>query len=212
MPNISRPPRRTLRFPAGRRLIREHAPLRAAPSQEPGAVVSERCRQSSGRHDRSQWQARAWRCSKSDARPRTMIPPVPRKHPRRTHMAEPPIHDTLNAAREHHQAGRLQEAEVLYRQVLGKNPDQPDALHGLGTLARTGWSKRHCTESHRTGGEARASVAAYQHSYGEMCLAVGQPNQAMAAFRRALQLAGSRPESHVGLGIALAPQPARLRN
>lgn len=119
-------------------------------------------------------------------------------------MPEPTFQDTLNAAREHQEAGRLQEAETLYRQVLGKNPDQPEALHGLGTLARQAGRNDLALKLLGRAAQLAPSVAAYQHSYGEMCLAVGQPNQAMPAFRRALGLAGSRPESHVGLGIALA--------
>jgi predicted TPR repeat methyltransferase len=118
-------------------------------------------------------------------------------------MAEPTIHDALNAAREHHQAGRLQEAEVLYRQVLDRNPDQPDALHGLGTLARQAGRNDMALKLIGRAAQLAPWVAAYQHSYGEMCLAVGKPSQAVDAFRRALQLPGSRPESHVALGIAL---------
>jgi Flp pilus assembly protein TadD len=35
----------------------------------------------------------------------------------------------------HHRAGRLAEAEKIYRQVLMVHPDHPEALHLLGTLA-----------------------------------------------------------------------------
>ena len=35
----------------------------------------------------------------------------------------------------HHQAGRLAEAEALYRKVLATTPDHPSALHMLGVLA-----------------------------------------------------------------------------
>ena len=37
---------------------------------------------------------------------------------------------------QHHQAGRLAEAEQLYRQVLEQSPDHSQALHLLGMLAR----------------------------------------------------------------------------
>ena len=42
---------------------------------------------------------------------------------------------TLTEALEHHKAGRLAEAESLYRAVLARQPGHPDALHLLGTLA-----------------------------------------------------------------------------
>src|SRR5690349_5398119 len=35
----------------------------------------------------------------------------------------------------HHQAGRLNDAEMVYRRVLAEQPDNPDALHLLGVLA-----------------------------------------------------------------------------
>ncbi len=41
----------------------------------------------------------------------------------------------LRAAIQHHQAGRLGQAEALYRQVLQAQPQNPDALHLLGVIA-----------------------------------------------------------------------------
>src|SRR5712671_1187724 len=49
------------------------------------------------------------------------------------------ISNALRHATALHQAGRLDEAERLYRQVLGAVPGQADALHLLGVLmAQTG--------------------------------------------------------------------------
>jgi predicted O-linked N-acetylglucosamine transferase (SPINDLY family) len=41
----------------------------------------------------------------------------------------------LQQALAHHQAGRLPEAEALYREILQASPDHPDALHLMGALA-----------------------------------------------------------------------------
>ena len=41
----------------------------------------------------------------------------------------------LQLALQHHRAGRLAEAEPIYRQVLARQPDHPDALHLLGLIA-----------------------------------------------------------------------------
>lgn len=46
-----------------------------------------------------------------------------------------PISKLIQTAMEHHQAGRLPEAEAIYQQVLQVVPDHPDALHLLGVLA-----------------------------------------------------------------------------
>ncbi len=41
----------------------------------------------------------------------------------------------LAAAVQHHQAGRLERAEALYRKFVKKAPGDPDALHLLGVIA-----------------------------------------------------------------------------
>ncbi len=45
------------------------------------------------------------------------------------------ISEALAIAVGHHQSGRLQAAEQIYRQVLAVAPNQVDAIHLLGVLA-----------------------------------------------------------------------------
>ena len=54
------------------------------------------------------------------------------------------IEQAMQIALGHHQAGRLAEAEAIYRQVLAQFPDHADALHLLGVLAArwAGWMDR----------------------------------------------------------------------
>ncbi len=40
--------------------------------------------------------------------------------------------DALKLAVSHHQAGQLQQAERIYREILSHEPHNPDALHLLG--------------------------------------------------------------------------------
>ena len=44
------------------------------------------------------------------------------------------VSEVLQIALNHHQAGRLQEAEHLYREILFVDPQHPDALHYLGLV------------------------------------------------------------------------------
>ena len=45
------------------------------------------------------------------------------------------IEQALQRAVEAHKAGKLQDAEVLYRAILQAQPKHPDANHNLGVLA-----------------------------------------------------------------------------
>ena len=45
------------------------------------------------------------------------------------------IPHAIQAALVHHQAGRLPQAEAIYRQILQVAPNSPDALHFLGVIA-----------------------------------------------------------------------------
>ena len=45
------------------------------------------------------------------------------------------ISEALAIAIQHHQAGRLQAAEQIYRQILAAEPNHADALHLLGVIA-----------------------------------------------------------------------------
>ncbi|MDP9132189.1 MAG: tetratricopeptide repeat protein, partial [Nitrospirota bacterium] len=61
----------------------------------------------------------------------------------------------LREAQVHHQSGRLDEAERIYRQILDRVPAQPEALHGLGLLTyrrgnitdAMGWLAQACMAS-----------------------------------------------------------------
>src|SRR5579862_3985322 len=50
-------------------------------------------------------------------------------------MSQMNIQQALNVALEHHRAGRLHEAEKIYRQILAQQPRHAEALHLLGVIA-----------------------------------------------------------------------------
>jgi Flp pilus assembly protein TadD len=45
------------------------------------------------------------------------------------------ISEALTIAIQHHQAGRLQAAEQIYRQILAVEPNHAEAVHLLGVIA-----------------------------------------------------------------------------
>ena len=50
-------------------------------------------------------------------------------------MAALTLEQVFPLALGHHQAGRLAEAEAMYRQILAVHPNHAEALHLLGVLA-----------------------------------------------------------------------------
>ena len=55
-------------------------------------------------------------------------------------MDQASIQQAMQRAVEHHRAGRLSEAEAIYRDVLVAQPQQADALYLLGLIA---WQTDH---------------------------------------------------------------------
>jgi tetratricopeptide (TPR) repeat protein len=109
----------------------------------------------------------------------------------------------LDQALAHHQAGRLNEAEALYRQILQADPEQPDALHWLGVVALQ-------RGQHEAAvgliGQALAHRPDYVAAYNNLALALqaqGALDRAVVVHRRALSLAPEDPELHLNLGLAL---------
>jgi len=112
------------------------------------------------------------------------------------------ISAALHHAIEHHKAGRLPEAERLYRAILQADPRQPDAHHNLGQLARQVGQPRAALPHLKAALEAKPEVAQYWLS---LIAALIECNEVQAA-RSLLDQARSR-----GLnGAALEALDARL--
>jgi predicted O-linked N-acetylglucosamine transferase (SPINDLY family) len=118
-------------------------------------------------------------------------------------MTEITIDQALQTALEHHGAGRLAEAEAIYRQILARFPNHADALNLLGVLA--------CQTDHPEAaieliGRAIAinpAVADYQSNLGEAYRRSGRWDEAIVHLRRALELSSDQPGAENNLGLAL---------
>ncbi|RDU98387.1 tetratricopeptide repeat protein [Trinickia dinghuensis] len=108
----------------------------------------------------------------------------------------------LNAALEHHQAGRLADAKALYSRILAKQPKHPDALHFMGLLAcQIGQSEAGITLM-------RESIAAhaspiYYNNLGNALRDARKLDDAVIAYRRAVELKPDYADAHNNLGNAL---------
>ncbi len=112
----------------------------------------------------------------------------------------------LRSALEHHQAGRLREAEALYRQILASSPDHPDALHMLGLLAHQAGHNEAAVELIGQALRLTPAHAPCHSNLGNAQQALGRLDEAVASFRRALDLDPTLVEAHSNLGSALLAQ------
>lgn len=103
-------------------------------------------------------------------------------------LATPPLREVLALALEHHQAGRLDEAEGLYRRVLDVLPGDSDALHLLGVLSR---QRRRFDEAIALIGRAIAiapKAAAFHNNLANTYREAGRVDEAIDSYRAALAL------------------------
>ncbi|MDP6573508.1 MAG: tetratricopeptide repeat protein [Rhodospirillales bacterium] len=109
----------------------------------------------------------------------------------------------MQQALAHHQAGRLDEAERLYGEVLAAHPDNADALFYMGAAAyQTGRAER-AAEFMGRAVELAPANAAYVGALGVAKTALGLADDAVACYRRALELDPAAADVHYNLGNAL---------
>ena len=117
------------------------------------------------------------------------------------------VSEALAAAIKHHQAGRRQAAEQIYRQILEIDPRQPDATHLLGVIAFETRSLHELAIEHiQRAIRLTGTVSAFHNTLGEVYRAAGKLTEAVACYRRALKLQRDYAEAHSNLGCALQDQ------
>ncbi|WP_454017561.1 tetratricopeptide repeat protein [Azospirillum sp. Marseille-Q6669] len=121
--------------------------------------------------------------------------------------------DVLDAAVNHHMAGRLAEAAQDYRVVLAVEPAQPDALHLLGVAEAQRGVHAAAAALIARSLRLRPDAAAPWGNLGGALRALGAAERADAALARALVLDPASPDALTNLGSvrhALADYPAAL--
>jgi tetratricopeptide (TPR) repeat protein len=113
------------------------------------------------------------------------------------------IREDLVAAVGHHQAGRLADAEGLYRKVLERVPGHPDALHFLGLLAQQCGQPAAAVELISAALRTIPNHAPCHLHLGLALEALGRHAEALASYRRAKELDPQFPEAHNNEGTVL---------
>jgi len=113
------------------------------------------------------------------------------------------IDEALRLGVEHHQAGRLAEAEGIYRQILTVNPRHADALHLMGVLAHQAGKSEAAVGMIRRAIEINPGSAVYYSNLGEACRAAGRIGEAVEACRKAVEMRPDYARGWGNLGAAL---------
>lgn len=104
------------------------------------------------------------------------------------------IDDAFQRGFAHHQAGRLQDAENIYRQILNANPNHPETLNFLGLLGHT---SGHNAKALDLVERALTIRPDYTHAHihkGIILNALGQKYDALASFEAARKIEPNAPE------------------
>lgn len=117
-----------------------------------------------------------------------------------------PILQTLQAALAHHQAGRLPQADVIYRQILQAEPNHPDALHFSGLIAHQTGKDEIAIELIRKALSFRPDDTDAHYNLGIVFHEHGKLGDAAASYRSALALTPDYADAHNNLGNVLKDQ------
>jgi tetratricopeptide (TPR) repeat protein len=110
------------------------------------------------------------------------------------------IPQAIELAIQHHQDGRLTEAEVLYRSILGSEPNHPVANNLLGFIAfQTG----HPDDAIRQISKSISAQPAYTDAYINMAIvldSVGRTEEALTCCKKTIALDPNSVQGHFNLG------------
>jgi tetratricopeptide (TPR) repeat protein len=113
------------------------------------------------------------------------------------------IAQRLTLAAQHHQAGRIAQAEELYRAILQEAPRNPHALHLLGVLAHQAGRHDEAIDLISRALAAHGPHPVFHSNLAAVCLALGRLDEAVTHGREALHLQPHMPDAQNNLGVAL---------
>ncbi len=112
------------------------------------------------------------------------------------------IAELLSGAVKAHQAGKLADAERIYRQVLQHDPGNVDALHLLGVIAQQVGRHELAVKMIGQAIERLSTNAVLHANLGEALRSSGQHEDAIASYQRALLLDPENSTPRVRMGHA----------
>src|SRR5271170_2345360 len=118
-------------------------------------------------------------------------------------MAKIPIERAVEIALEQHQSGNFARAEALYLEILRQDPGNIDAIHLLGVLATQGKNPEAAVQLIGAAIRKKPDSAIFHYNLAEALHALKRNEEAVAEYRRAVELAPGYFEAHNNLGNVL---------
>jgi protein O-GlcNAc transferase len=118
-------------------------------------------------------------------------------------LAEPSIQELLENAIALHNTGQVGQAETLYRQVLARQPDHPEALRMFGLLSFRIGRQADAVDLIRRAIASNPSAGNYYSDLGVVMATFGQMDEAIRAFEQALRLSPDDAAVRTNLAAAL---------
>ena len=113
---------------------------------------------------------------------------------------------TLQVAIEHHQSGRLPEAEALYQKILNVNQSHADALHLMGVISHQRGEHESAISLINRAIAVDSAEPNYHNNLGSALQAQGHLDEAIASYRHALSIRPDSANALYNLGKALQAQ------
>ena len=102
----------------------------------------------------------------------------------------------IDLAVQHHAAGRLTQAENLYKQILQTEPNQPIAVHMLGVIAQQVGKNTLAVDLISKALAIKPDYAEAHYNLGNSLVELGQPDKALASYRKALAIKPDFADAH----------------
>jgi tetratricopeptide (TPR) repeat protein len=110
---------------------------------------------------------------------------------------------SLTEAIAHHRRGELEPAERIYRAILTRQPNDPEALHLLGVLVLQRGQPRQAVELIERAIAGKPAAAVFHGNLGEAYRACGELPRAAASYQTALRLQPEAADVALNLGTLL---------
>src|SRR5580692_4529797 len=108
----------------------------------------------------------------------------------------------FNHAVQLHRQGQLDQAELIYRQILDEMPTHADSLHLLGVVAHQRGHFKRAAQLMQRAVTLAPEAGAYYCNMAESLRMAGEIPAAIAAAQKAIALVPHNPDAHNHLGLA----------